>query len=82
MKKVTGWIMFCIAAAIIAYNVNESKEDEKKFAKDPWVTLLSDGANLSDAYSFTPPYSGFEVLVISAGLIGIVLIVTAKEKGE
>jgi len=80
MKKITGCIMVMLAAAIIIYNVNESKENEKKFANDPVGTLLYGGKNLSDAYSFTQPYSEFEVIVMAAGLIGLVLVFTAKGK--
>jgi len=80
MKKITGWIMVVVAAAIIIYNVNESKDNDKKFVNDPFGTLLSGGKNLSDAYSFTQPYSEFEVVVMAAGLIGLVLVFTAKGK--
>jgi len=80
MKKITGWIMVMVAVAIIIYNVNESKENEKKFVNDPFGTLLSGGKNLSDAYSFTQPYSEFEVIVMAVGLIGLVLVFTAKGK--
>jgi len=80
MKKITGWIMVVVAAAIIIYNVNESKEKVKKFVNDPFGMLLSGGKNLSDAYSFTQPYSEFEVIVMAAGLIGLVLVFTAKGK--
>jgi len=80
MKKIFGWIMIIVVAIIIIYNVNESKKDEKKFAKDPWGRLKSGGENLSGAYSFTQPYSEFEVIVMAAGLIGLVLVFTAKGK--
>ena len=78
MKKVIGWIMVCVAAAIIIYNVKESKANEENFAEHPWTTLLSGGENLSDVYSFTPPYTEFEVIVMAAGIIGLVLILIPK----
>jgi len=80
MKKITGWIMIIVVATIIIYNVNESKENDRKFANDPFGTLLSGGKNLSDAYSFTQPYSEFEVVVMAAGLIGLVPVFAAKGK--
>lgn len=82
MQKAIGWITMITLAVIITYNVKQSREDEKKFAKDPWGTLLSGGKNLSDAYSFTPPFMEYEMVVMGAGVIGLILVLTAKNKQQ
>lgn len=83
--KVIGWIMVIVSGLIIIYNVattNENKQiaalNEQKANADPWGTIFLGGANLIDSkpcYTFTPPYSGFELTVLAAGVIGLGIVI-------
>ena len=43
--------------------------------KHPFVTVFSGGSNLSKtAYTFFPPWTGFEVAVLLIGVIGFILL--------
>jgi hypothetical protein len=75
-----GWIMAIVAGLIILYNVATTKENERQVKEHPWSTLFSGGSNLKRAYSFTPPYTGFEITVIAAGAIGVGIILFAPSK--
>lgn len=72
--KVIGWIMAIVAGLIILYNVKTSMENERQLDDHPWITIFSGGANLKESYTFRPPYTGFEITVITAGVIGVALI--------
>ena len=82
MKKTAGWIMVIISVLIILYNVVQHQENVRQVNEHPWITLFSGGANLKQAYAFTPPYTGFEITVIAVGVIGAIMIFTAKPKKE
>lgn len=73
--------MAIIAGLIILYNVSTTKENERQINEHPWITLISGGSNLKPAYSFTPPYTGFEITIIAVGAIGlsIIFFVPSKE---
>lgn len=87
--KVLGWILAIIAGLTIFYNVWTSVENERIAAHNLtqiqdnfWVTLLSGGGTLQEGkpcYTFRPPYTGFEMTVMAAGVIGIALIVFGSE---
>lgn len=78
--RVVGWILVVIAGAIILYNVANSRYNEQQMEDHPWITIFSGGANLKEAYTFTPPYTGFEIVTIAGGILGIVLIVKGSPK--
>jgi len=78
--KIIGWIMAIVAGLIILYNVTTSKENERQMNEHPFVTLFSGGSNLKQAYTFTPPYTGFEITVIAVGVIGAGIIMFAPSK--
>lgn len=79
MKSI-GWIMAILAGVIILRNVDATAENERKANEQPWTTIFSGGSNLKKAYSFTPPYSGFEMIVIGMGLVGVSIIIFAPSK--
>jgi hypothetical protein len=78
--KIIGWILVIVAGLTILYNVATNKENEQQMNKHPWITLFSGGANLKQAYTFTPPYTGFEITVIAAGIIGAGIIIFSPSK--
>lgn len=91
--KIIGWIMLIVAVLIVVYNVATTVEDERNAAynqrqmdEHPIITVLSDGENLrpiKNAYTFMPPYTGFEVTVIAGGLIGLGLVIyTHSRRGS
>ena len=77
--KAFGWILTIVCVLIIIYNVATTRENERMINDHPFITIFSGGENLKPAYTFLPPYTGFEITVIAAGLIGIVIIINAKE---
>ena len=75
MRRTTlGWLMAIVAALIILYNVTQTADNERQIRDHPWATFFSDGANLKPAYTFMPPYTGFESVVVAVAAIGVVLI--------
>lgn len=81
--KTLGIIMIIVAVAVILYNVAISKENERTAAESPWTTVLSGGANLKPCYTFTPPYTGFEIFIFAIGGLGVIfLFLPNKDKGE
>ena len=82
MKKV-GWILTALAAVVIFYNaVIVQKFNEQEAKEHPFVTIFSGGANLKRGYTFTPPYSGFEIFIFGVGLVGVVLIVVGGQQEQ
>jgi hypothetical protein len=74
-RKRLGWSLAIGAACIIFYCVTANSYNEKQVADNFTVTVLSDGANLrAHAYTFLPPYSMFELGVLAAGVVGVILL--------
>gem|GEM_PF-1699273 len=73
--RVVGWVLVVVAGAIILYNVSQTHYNRMQMKEHPWITIFSDGENLKPAYTFRPPYTGFEIFTIAGGILGIVLIV-------
>lgn len=77
--------MVLIAGLIISSNVSATKQNERTIQEHPYVTLFSGGENLQPAYSFTAPYTGFELLVMAIGIAGVGLILyrlCRRRRGE
>jgi hypothetical protein len=82
MKK-TGWILILISAAVIFYNVVIVKNyDEHQLNDHPFATFFSGGENLKHGYTFTPPYTGFEIFILAMGIGGIVLVVIESNRSS
>jgi hypothetical protein len=69
--KTVGWIVTIVAGLIILYNVLQYHENIKQVEAHPWITVFSGGDNLKRSYSFTPPYTAFELTVSAGGVIGV-----------
>ena len=82
MQKVVGWVLAVGSGLIILYNVVQSHEDQRQIEEHPFITILSGGENLKGAYTFLPPYTGFEIVVIAVLVIGAIMIYTAKQTTE
>jgi hypothetical protein len=80
--KTVGWILTIVTGLIIFYNVLQSHENVKQVEEHPWTTLFSDGANLKPSFTFTPPFTPFELTVIAGGVIGVVLIISGGSRAE
>ncbi len=75
MKK-AGWILTIISALVIIYNVFIIPyQNRRSFEEHPFVTVFSSGANLKRYYTFLPPFTIFEFVIIALGVIGVALIV-------
>jgi hypothetical protein len=80
MKK-AGWILILISAAVIFYNVVIVKGYNNQQINDhPIATLFSGGSNLKYEYTFTPPYSLFEIFILAMGIGGVVMVVIASNQ--
>lgn len=77
--RIIGWLMAIVAGLIILYNVITHKENERQINEHPWITIFSGGENIKPAYTFTPPFTGFEITVIAAGVVGVALIIFSDD---
>lgn len=66
--------MALLAGFIILYNLVISKQNFRMIQEHPFLTLFSHGQNLKPGYTFRPPYTGFEILIMAAGLTGLGLV--------
>jgi len=79
--KSAGWILALLAATVVFYNIvvvkhfNEQQENEHPFAM-----FFSGGSNLKQVYTFEPPFTGFETLIIAMGVVGVVSILIGGTK--
>ena len=72
--KILGGIMIAVAVFVIWYNVTIHKQNERKIIKYPLETVLTEGKNLKPCYTFTPPYTGFEIFIFGVGGLGIIFL--------
>lgn len=75
--KTIGSILTILSGIIIAINlliVHSAKQD---MMRNPGKYLFGGGPN---AYTFVPPYSAFEILVMVAGIAGIVLLIISYQE--
>jgi hypothetical protein len=80
MRK-AGFFLIGLAAVIILWNAVIVKAFNRQESEEhPFVTLLSGGANLKRGYSFTPPFTGFEIMVLVCGIGGVVFVCVSSEK--
>lgn len=63
-----------LAGLTILYNVVQSAYNQLDFEANPVFHLLTLGATIKRAYTFTPPFTGFEILVLAVLAIGGLLI--------
>ena len=74
--KILGFLLIIISGIIIFVNtVIIATYNEKIANEQPLTTIFSGGKNLKKRYTFTPPYTGFEVFVFIMGITGIILVV-------
>ncbi|MCA9125129.1 MAG: hypothetical protein H6822_18605 [Planctomycetaceae bacterium] len=74
MRRVTGWVLAILSGLIILYNVTQTRYNRQQIEDHPWITFFSGGENLERAYTFTPPFTGFEIAVIAILIIGAIMI--------
>ncbi len=73
--RVIGIVVTAVAGLTVLYNVVQTAYNQKQIEENALGTVLSGGANLKHSYSFTPPYTGFEVVVLVALAIGVLMVV-------
>lgn len=89
--RIAGTALAAISAMIIIYNVSQSNYNRQIVAairnqgvspevRGIPVEALAGG--ISGAYTFTPPFSGFEILVLLGGAAGVVMIILGKNKSN
>ena len=72
--NILGAVMFFGALAVIVMCRINCWANNNQANEHPFVTLFSGGANLSKAaYTFLPPWTGFEVIVLITGVVGFIL---------
>ncbi len=78
--RILGLLFTIISGMTILVNLGTSAENEKIARESPFTTLLSGGSNLKEAYTFAPPFTGFEVFILILGVLGIALMVFGGKK--
>lgn len=73
--RVIGIAVTAVAGLTVLYNVVQTAYNGKVIAANPWGTMLSGGANLQRAYTFTPPFTGFEFVVLVSLAIGVLMVI-------
>jgi hypothetical protein len=82
MQKFIGWPLVICSGLTILYNVVQNRHNEQQIEDHPLISVLSGGKNLKPAYTFMPPYTGFEVVTIAVMIVGGILIFSAKDKSS
>jgi preprotein translocase subunit SecG len=82
MQTFIGWLFVICSGLTILYNVVQNHQNERQIEDHPLVTLFSGGENLKPAYTFMPPYTGFEVVVIAVLIVGGILVFNSKDKSS
>jgi hypothetical protein len=72
--RLMGFLVTAIAGLTILYNASQSAYNQRQINEALVTTILSGGANLSHAYTFTPPFTGFEITVMAALSLGVVML--------
>lgn len=78
--KSFGWFLILISASIIFYNLELVKNNEREMKEHPYKTIFLGGSNLKQAYTFTSPYTDFEIGVIVTGVVGLFLAFSGDSK--
>jgi hypothetical protein len=75
-----GGILFFGAIVTIVICLISYAYNKAQVQNHPWSTIFSGGQNLSSyGYNFLPPWTGFEVFVLVAGVVGFLLLSANKE---
>jgi hypothetical protein len=82
MQKSIGWLLVICSGLTIVYNVAQVHFNKQQVEEHPFATVLTGGENLKPAYTFLPPYTGFEVVVITVLIVGGIIIYNAKNKSS
>ena len=73
--RTIGIIITVVVLGIIGISWINLAANEREYEEAPWTTILTGGANLTDfAYTFTPPWTAFEVIVLVFGVLGVAMI--------
>ena len=73
-----GVILIIIAVCVIFYNTVIIPKENKQIANQkPFETFFSAGSNLKRRYTFTPPFTGFEIFIFAIGIGGIAMCIFA-----
>lgn len=75
--RIAGIVLAAISGLTILYNVAQSSSNFEMLEKNPLSVLEG---NLVPAYTFTPPFTGFEILVMLGGVAGVLMIILGRNK--
>lgn len=75
-----GVLVTVTAGLTVLYNVVQTAYNQQQIQENALGTFLSGGANLKHSYSFTPPYTGFEVVVLGVLALGVLLALFGGRK--
>jgi hypothetical protein len=73
--RAIGFAVTAIAGLTVLYNVVQTAYNQQQIEENALGTFLSGGANLKHSYSFTPPFTGFEVVVLVALALGVLMVI-------
>jgi len=72
--KLFGFMLVLVAGMIMSVNVYRNHQNQKEIENHPVKTVLSMGENLKPAYTFTAPYSNFEITVMGTLVLGFIFM--------
>ena len=75
-----GVIMTFLAGNYIFWNVAQTRYNQEYIREHPWTTFFSGGSNLKHAYTFMPPYTVVELIVLTVGATGAVLVLRGTDR--
>lgn len=76
--RLIGLAVTAIAGLTVIYNVVQTAYNQQQIEENALGTFLSGGANLKHSYSFTPPFTGFEVVVLGVLGIGVLMMIFGR----
>lgn len=69
-QRNVGGVLVALAGLTILYNVAQAAYNRADIEANPVFHLLTLGSTIKGAYTFTPPFTGFEILVLAVLVIG------------
>lgn len=79
--RILGVYFILVSVLTIFFNLAAVSANEQMWREHPFATIFSLGAKLhKNCYTFSPPYTGFEVFIFVLLIAGILLVVLGGKK--
>lgn len=79
--RILGVYFILVSVLTIFFNLVFVSANKQMWREHPFATIFSLGANLhKDCYTFSPPYTGFEIFIFVLLILGVFLAVFGGKK--